>query len=107
MIMVTIDWQQLLGWLLVGGSGLGGAVWGFLKLIPRSNSTLVPGPANSKLPNARSADAPPPLDAVLWVEDICDAMAGASAESKLGELLKGSTRDAARAARIAELEESK
>lgn len=108
--MLTIDWQQLLGWLLVGASGLGGAVWGFLKITAGRSpawSTLTPVPTDSKTANARSADAPPPEGAVAWVADLCEAMGDASADSKLAVILIGSTRDAARAARIAELEESK
>lgn len=103
--MLTIDWQQLLGWLLIGGSGLGGAVWGFLKITAGPKSAGVLAPIDSKAANARSADAPPPEGAVAWVADLCDAMGDASADTKLSVILIGSTRDQARAARIAELEE--
>jgi hypothetical protein len=103
--VVSIDWQQLLGWVLVGGSGLGGVVWGILKATTGLKSgwrTLTPVPTA----NVRSADALPPDGSVLWVEDLCQAMGDASAESKLAVILSGSTRDGARAARIRELEEA-
>jgi hypothetical protein len=109
MIVLTIDWQELLGWILVGGSVLGGALWGFLKITAGRTSAwskLTPAPIDSKTTNARSADAPPPQGAVEWVADLCDAMGDASADSKLAVIMIGATRDEARAARIAELEEA-
>jgi hypothetical protein len=47
------------------------------------------------------------LGAVEWVEDIRMAMGGASAESVMQCLTEGATRDAARRARIEELEATK
>jgi hypothetical protein len=55
----------------------------------------------------RAADEHPPSGAVEWVEDIRIAMGGASAESVLQCLTDGATRDAARRARIEELEATK
>lgn len=99
--MISIDWQQVIGSILIGGSGLGGAIWaaiaGWKKLrsLPFSTTSIPPG---------RSADAPAPEGAVDWAVDICKAMGDASADSKLTAILLGVTRDGARQARIAELE---
>jgi hypothetical protein len=95
--MISIDWQQVIGSILIGGSGLGGAIWaaiiGWKKFRTGSPATA-----------ERSADAPAPAGAVEWAVDICKAMGDASADSKLTAILLGVTRDGARQARIAELE---
>jgi len=51
----------------------------------------------------RLADAPPPEGAVEYVQDITDALLGASAETVLECIRNGLTRDAARSVRIQEL----
>jgi|688.fasta_scaffold03878_14 hypothetical protein len=95
--MISIDWQQVIGSILIGGSGLGGAIWaaiiGWKKFRTGSPATA-----------ERSADAPAPEGAVEWLTDVCKAMGDASAESKLAALIQGATRDQARMLRIAELE---
>jgi hypothetical protein len=96
--VISIDWQQVIGSILIGGSGLGGAIWaaiaGWKKFRTSTPSVLA----------ERSADAPAPAGAVEWAVDICAAMGDASAESKLTAILNGHTRDAARKFRITELE---
>jgi hypothetical protein len=96
--MIAIDWQQVIGSILIGGSSLGGAIWaaivGWRKF--RTSRPAVTA--------ERSADAPAPAGAVEWAVDICKAMGDASADSKLTAILLGVTRDGARQARIAELE---
>jgi hypothetical protein len=99
--MISIDWQQVIGALLVGVSGIGGIAWGG-KLLWAKWKAL---PASKLTPFAeRSADAPAPSGAVEWVEDICTAMGSASAESVLIALRDGASRDDARSRRIGELE---
>jgi hypothetical protein len=98
--MISIDWQQVIGSILIGGSGLGGAIWaaiaGWKKFRTSSAATA-----------ERSADAPAPDGAVEWVKDIQTAMGGASAESVLLALVTGYTRAEAQQMRIAELEGKK
>lgn len=95
--MIHIDWQQIIAYLLLGGSGIGGLIWGGKAAWTKFRSGK---PATTE----RSADAPAPDGAVEWVSDICEAMGEASADSKLKALQAGSTRDQARMLRIAELE---
>jgi hypothetical protein len=52
---------------------------------------------------ARLADAKPPAGAVEYVQDIEDALLGASAETVLQCIRMGFTRDEARSVRIQEL----
>lgn len=95
--MIQIDWQQVIAYLLLGGSGLGGLIWG-----GKAAWTKV----RSGKPSAteRAADDLPPAGSVDWAVDICEAMGAASAETKLKAILGGATRDDARKLRIAELE---
>lgn len=95
--MIQIDWQQVVAYLLLGGSGIGGLIWGGKAALTKFRSGK---PASTE----RSADAPAPAGAVEWAVDICKAMGDASADSKLAAILLGVTRDGARQARIAELE---
>lgn len=95
--MISIDWQQIIAYLLLGGSGIGGLIWGGKAAWTKFSSGK---PATTE----RSADAPAPDGAVEWVSDICEAMGEASAESKMKALQAGATRDQARMLRIAELE---
>ena len=95
--MIQIDWQQIIAYLLLGGSGIGGLIWGGKTAWTKFRSGK---PASTE----RSADAPAPAGAVEWAVDICKAMGDASADSKLAAILLGVTRDGARQARIAELE---
>ena len=96
--MIAIDWQQVIGSILIGGSSLGGAIWAAIIAWKkfRTGTPVVTA--------ERSADAPAPDGAVEWVSDICSAMGTASAESKLTALRAGSNRDEARQFRITELE---
>ena len=94
---MTINWQQVIGSILIGGSGIGGAIWAAIVAWKKFRSGT---PATTE----RSADAPAPEGAVEWAEDIVNAMGDASAESKLNAILAGATRDKARSLRIAELE---
>lgn len=95
--MIQIDWQQIIAYLLLGGSGLGGLIWGGKAAWTKFRS-------GKPVTTERSADAPAPAGAVEWVADICTAMGTASAESKLTALRAGSNRDEARQFRITELE---
>ena len=96
--MIAIDWQQVIGSILIGGSSLGGAIWAAIIAWKkfRTGTPVVTA--------ERSADAPAPAGSVEWAVDICKAMGDASADSKLAAILLGVTRDGARQARIAELE---
>ena len=96
--MIQIDWQQIIAYLLLGGSGIGGLIWGGRAAWTKSR---IGKPANEAL---RPADEPAPAGAVDWAVDICEAMGAASAETKLKAILGGATRDDARKLRIAELE---
>lgn len=99
--MVSIDWTQVIGGLLVGSSALGGiayagrAAWKRMKALPPGTTAVAPG---------RAADELPPAGAVAWAIDISESMGAASAESKLKAILGGATRDDARKLRISELE---
>lgn len=95
--MIQIDWQQIIGWLVLGGSGIGGLIWGVKTAWTKFRSGK---PAT----NERAADDLPPAGSVDWAVDISEAMGAASAESKLKAILGGATRDDARKLRIAELE---
>lgn len=95
--MIQIDWQQIIAYLLIGGSGIGGLIWGGKAAWTKYRSGK---PATSE----RAADDLPPNGSVHWATDICEAMGAASAESKLKAILGGATRDDARKLRIAELE---
>ena len=96
--MISIDWQQVIGWILIGGSGLGGTIWaaiaGWKKFRTGAKTAIT----------ERAADDLPPAGSVDWAVDICEAMGAASAETKLKAILGGATRDDARKLRIAELE---
>ena len=95
--MIQIDWQQIIAYLLLGGSGIGGLIWGGKAAWTKYRSGK---PTTSE----RAADDLPPNGSVDWATDICEAMGAASAESKLKAILGGATRDDARKLRIAELE---
>lgn len=95
--MIQIDWQQIIAYLLLGGSGIGGLIWGGKAAWTKYRSGKL---ATSE----RAADDLPPNGSVDWATDICEAMGAASAESKLKAILGGATRDDARKLRIAELE---
>lgn len=96
--MISIGWQQIIGSILIGGSGLGGAIWAAIAGWEKFRSVK----SGSESP--RPADEPAPAGAVDWAVDICEAMGAASAETKLKAILGGATRDDARKLRIAELE---
>lgn len=98
--MISIDWQSILAYLLIGVSGIGGLGWGIKAAWPKIKS-LKPKPDGEK---TRLADEPAPPGTIEYNVDICEAMGNASAESKLNALLVGVTRDEARALRISELE---
>jgi hypothetical protein len=99
--MISIDWPQLLGALLIGVSGIGGIgyggklAWAKWRSLPAGETPIPPG---------RAADEPAPSGAVEWASDIATAMGAASPQSKLDAILSGCTRDKARALRITELE---
>ena len=99
--MISIDWQQVIGWILIGGSGIGGTIWAAIAGWKKFRTS------NPAATAERSADAPAPAGAVEWLTDVCKAMGDASAESKLAALIQGATRDQARMLRIAELEARK
>jgi hypothetical protein len=95
--MISIDWQQVWGYLLVGTSGLGALIWGGKAAWTKFRS------GNGDAP-VRKADDPAPAGAVEWVEDITAAMSGASADTILRSLRDGHSRDVAMGVRISELE---
>ena len=103
--MIHFDWQQILGWLFLGGSGIAG-VAGLVYGLNEWRKLRWRGPSNIQAA-IRSADDPAPAGAKEWVEDIATAMSGASADSVLKALRDGATRDDARSRRIAELEAAK
>jgi hypothetical protein len=96
--VISIDWQQVIGWILIGGSGMGGAIWAAIVGWKKFRTSSPAATAE------RSADAPAPAGAVEWVKDIQKAMGGASAESVLLALVTGYTRAEAQQMRITELE---
>jgi len=99
---VSINWQPILGGILIAG----GAIWAAVQAW-RSRPVKAPNPGRPVEPDDpshRSADEPPPPGAQEWVIDIHSAMGDASEESVLACLRNGATRDQARMARIAELE---
>lgn len=96
--MISIDWQQVIGSILIGGSGIAGVIWAAIAGWKKFRSVK----SGSETP--RPADEPAPSGAVDWATDICEAMGAASAETKLKAILGGATRDDARKLRIAELE---
>ena len=99
--MVSIDWQSIIAYLLLGASGLGGVAyagkfaWGKWKALPAK-----------KVPVSKewAADEPSPTGAVSWAQDVVKSMGDASAQSKLDAILSGFTRAQAMRARISELE---
>jgi hypothetical protein len=99
--MISIDWPQVIGAILISVSGIGGLALGGKTLWAKWKS-LPPG--TTAVPPGRSADDGPPPGAVEWVEDIYTAMGSASAESVLIALRDGASRDDARSRRIGELE---
>jgi hypothetical protein len=96
--MVSIDWPQVIGAILIAVSGLGGLAWGGKTAWTKFR---VAKPAGE---TQRAADEPAPDGAVEWAFDIATAMGAASPQSKLDAILSGCTRDKARALRITELE---
>jgi len=104
---VELNWQPILGGLLVAG----GAAWAAFQAWRARPVRPISWPANEAMPTVapdappqRSADESAPPGAQEWVRDITAAMGDASAESKLTALRDGLTRDQARMARITELE---
>ena len=99
--MVQINWQEIIGALVLLIGGLGSATaagrW-FLAARKTAITTAEP---------ARMPDTGPPDGAVDWAADLVAAMGQAPADSKLAQILIGSNRDHAQAARIAELEAAK
>lgn len=95
--MIQIDWQQIIAYLLLGGSGIGGLIWGGRVAWTKFRSGK---PATTE----RSADEFAPPGAVEWVNDICKGMSGASADTILTSLQNGHSRAVAMRVRIAELE---
>ena len=96
--MVSIDWPQVIGAILIAVSGLGGLAWCGKTAWTKFR---VAKPAGE---TQRAADEPAPDGAVEWAFDIATAMGAASPQSKLDAILSGCTRDKARALRITELE---
>jgi hypothetical protein len=96
--MVSIDWPQVIGAILIAVSGLGGLALSGKTAWTKFRAAKPAGETQ------RAADEPAPDGAVDWVSDICDAMGAASPQSKLDAILSGCTRDKARALRITELE---
>jgi hypothetical protein len=98
--MISVNWQEVIGALMIGASALGGLAWGGKAAWTKFRTAR---PAKEK---SRSADDVPPPGAVDWATDICESMSAASADTKLRAILGGATRDDARKLRIAELEAS-
>lgn len=96
--MIQIDWQQIIAWLLLGGSGIGGLIWGGKTAWTKFRS------GRPAVTTERSADEPPPPGAVEWLVDIFGHMGDASPESKVTAAIKGLTRAQAQQMRITELE---
>lgn len=99
--MIQIDWQQIIAYLLLGGSGIGGLIWGGKTAWTKFRS-LPPG--ITAIPAGRAADDAPPNGSVEWVKDIRKRMGSASADSVLDALTKGFTGAQAQELRISELE---
>ena len=99
--MIEFNWQEIIGAvvLLIGGLGSATAAgrW-FMSARQTAITTAQP---------VRMADTGPPDGAVDWAADLVAAMGQAPADSKLAQILIGSNRDHAQAARIAELEAAK
>jgi len=99
--MVQINWQEIIGAIVLLLGGLGSATaagkW-FLSARQTAITTAQP---------SRMADTGPPDGAVDWAADLVSAMGQAPADSKLAQILIGANRDQAQAARIAELEAAK
>jgi hypothetical protein len=99
--MISVDWPQLIGALLIGVSGIGGIsyggklAWAKWRSLPSGETPIPPG---------RAADEEPPPGSVEWVRDTCTAMSLAPDSLKLAALQAGATRDKARSMWIAELE---
>jgi hypothetical protein len=96
--MIQIDWQQIIAYLLIGASGLGGLAWGGKIAWTRFRTAKPDGD------KSRPADAGPPDGAVEWVEDIIAAMGSSPDSTKLVALQNGYSRDLAKTLRISELE---
>jgi hypothetical protein len=96
--MVSIDWPQVIGAILIAVSGLGGLALSGKTAWTRFRAAQPAGETQ------RAADEPAPDGAVEWAFDIATAMGAASPQSKLDAILSGCTRDKARALRITELE---
>jgi hypothetical protein len=96
--MISIDWPQVIGAILIAVSGLGGLALSGKTAWTRFRAAQPAGETQ------RAADEPAPDGAVEWAFDIATAMGAASPQSKLDAILSGCTRDKARALRITELE---
>jgi hypothetical protein len=96
--MISIDWPQVIGAILIAVSGFGGLAWGGKAAWTKFRAAQPAGQTQ------RAADEPAPDGAVEWASDIAKAMGAASPQSKLDAILSGCTRDKARALRITELE---
>jgi hypothetical protein len=96
--VITIDWQQIIAYLLIGASGLGGIAYGGKAAWAKFRTAKPDGN------RSRPADAGPPDGAVEWVEDIIAAMGSAPDNTKLVALQNGYSRDLAKTLRISELE---
>lgn len=95
--MIAINWQQIIAYILLGGSGIGGLIWGGKVAWTKFRSTKTTAAE-------RKADEQPPEGAVEWVKDIVAAMGKASSDSILLALTTGYTRAEAQQMRIVELE---
>ena len=99
--MIEINWQEIIGAVVLLLGGLGSATaagrW-FLAARKTAITTAQP---------VWMSDSGPPEGAVDWAADLVAAMGQAPADSKLAQILIGSNRDHAQAARIAELEAEK
>ena len=96
--MVSIDWPQVIGAILLGASGVGGIAYGAKTMWTGFRAAKPHGD------KSRPADAGPPDGAVEWVEDIIAAMGSAPDSTKLVALQNGYSRDLAKTLRISELE---
>jgi len=99
--MISIDWQQVIGALLVGASGIGGLALGGKTLWAKWKSLP---PVTTAVPPGRSADDGPPPGAVEWAKDLQANMGKASSESILFAIVTGYSRAEALKMRITELE---
>jgi hypothetical protein len=99
--MVSIDWPQVIGAILIAVSGLGALAWG-AKTAWTTWKAFPPG--TTAVPPGRSADDGPPPGAVEWAKDLQAHMGKASSESILFAIVTGYSRAEALKMRITELE---